>query len=244
MDKILFSQICNKIKLSNLSHDGIGVLNEKTLHAVLKNYLEPHKENHEIKIGSFVADILGEKGIIEIQTSNFSKLRKKLTPFLNETTVTVVYPIAKVKWLYWIDTQTGEITTKRRSTKTGNIYDLTHELVFIRDLLAHPNLIIMAVFLEIAEYRYLDGWSKDKKKGSTRCDKIPMALCDEIIFERAEDYKILLPAGLNDSFTAKEFSKLTKLKPRPAHAALSVMCSVGIIEHFEMRGRAFLYRRK
>lgn len=48
----------------------------KTLHAALKAYYEPDAESHEIKIGRYIADIVGENGIIEIQTQSFDKLRK------------------------------------------------------------------------------------------------------------------------------------------------------------------------
>ena len=53
-----------------------------TLHAVLKNYYEPFEQNHEIKVGRFVADIVGEQGVIEIQTRNFGNLLEKLDNFL------------------------------------------------------------------------------------------------------------------------------------------------------------------
>ena len=67
MDKELFINACKSDKCKK----GIGTLSEKTLHSVLKNYFEPFSENHEIKIGNYVADIVGENGIIEIQTRQF-----------------------------------------------------------------------------------------------------------------------------------------------------------------------------
>ena len=61
---------------------GIGTLGEKTLHAVLKNYFEPNAANHEIKVGGFVADIVNDKGVTEIQTRSFDRLKRKLSTFL------------------------------------------------------------------------------------------------------------------------------------------------------------------
>ena len=61
---------------------GIGTLSEKALHAALKSYYEPDFESREVKVGSFVADIVGENGIIEIQTRGFDRLGRKLDAFL------------------------------------------------------------------------------------------------------------------------------------------------------------------
>ena len=79
---------------------GIGTLNEKTLHAVLKCYYEPCTARHEIQLGRYVADIVSETGIVEIQTRAFHKLRDKLRYFLSiSDSVTVVYPVPHIKWL-------------------------------------------------------------------------------------------------------------------------------------------------
>ena len=69
---------------------GIGTLSEKALHAALKSYYEPDFESREVKVGGFVADIVGENGIIEIQTRGFDRLGRKLDVFLEAARVTVV----------------------------------------------------------------------------------------------------------------------------------------------------------
>ncbi|MBQ1985834.1 MAG: hypothetical protein II230_05980, partial [Clostridia bacterium] len=53
--------------------NGIGTLSEKALHAALKVYYEPDAESREITLGGYVADIVGEDGIIEIQTRGFER---------------------------------------------------------------------------------------------------------------------------------------------------------------------------
>ena len=53
---------------------GIGTQKERTLHSVLKYYLEPDAEYHEIPIGSFIADIYRDDRIIEVQTGSFTPL--------------------------------------------------------------------------------------------------------------------------------------------------------------------------
>ena len=105
-----FLAACDRIIHTEHIENGIGTLSEKTVHSVLKNYLEPDTTYHEIKTGRYVADIRTPDGIYEIQTRQFNKLRNKLEAFLPEYSVTVVYPIPHIKYLRWIDGQTGEIT--------------------------------------------------------------------------------------------------------------------------------------
>ena len=113
---------------------GIGTLSEKTVHAVLKNYYAPDEDMHEIPIENFVADIFDGEAVIEIQTRSFQNMRRKLAAFLPLYPVTIVYPIPHVKWLHWMDEETGEITPGRKSPKKGNAYQAFIELYKIRAL--------------------------------------------------------------------------------------------------------------
>lgn len=101
-----FLNACQKIRYGSKNFNGIGTLSEKTLHAVLKEYYEPRIEHQEVRVESYVADIKSEREIIEIQTQNFNKLRKKLEVFTKVCDVRIVYPIASTKWLLWIDKTT------------------------------------------------------------------------------------------------------------------------------------------
>ena len=153
---------------------GIGTLSEKTVHAVMKNYYAPDTDMHEIPIENFVADIYTGQEIIEIQTRAFNKMRRKLDAFLPLYPVTIVYPIPHIKWLSWINEETGETSPKRKSPKTGNPYMAFIELYKIRPYLSNPNLHLKLALLDMEEYRLLNGWSRDKKKGSERYDRIPV----------------------------------------------------------------------
>ena len=51
------------------------------------------------------------------------------------------------------------------------------------------------------EYRLLNGWSNDKKKGSSRFDRIPMALVEEVEINCPGDYMQFVPYDLQEQFT-------------------------------------------
>ena len=179
-DIILFHQACREIINRERASMGIGTLSEKTVHAVLKRFYEPDPEHQEIPVENFIADILRDGEIIEIQTRGFNKLRRKLDTFLKYYPVTIVYPIIHTKWLYWINEETGELSPKRKSPKTGTFYDAVPELYKIKMYLDNPNLHLCLVLIDADEYRLLNGWSRDRKKGSSRFDRIPVELVDEL----------------------------------------------------------------
>ena len=242
MDKLQFYQACDAVINVQREKNGIGTLGEKTLHAVLKRYFEPFEDSHEKKIGSYYADIVGENGIIEIQTRNFDKLRKKLECFLEVSMVTVVYPIPQVKWLSWID-ENGIVSKRRKSPRTGVPYDAFYELYKIKSFITHNNFRFCIVMLEVEEYRYLNGWSEDKKKGSTRCDRIPVALLDQIEFENVFAYKKLIPENLEIEFTVKDFEKKAGISHKTAQIALNVLFYLGAVERIGKKGNAYIYKK-
>lgn len=244
IDALRFQDACCHIVNQYRERNGIGTLGEKTVHAVLKKYLEPNEQYHEIKIKGFFADIATPDGIIEIQTRNFNSLRKKLNIFLELGPVTIVYPIPYTKWLFWIDEGTGEISSKRKSPRQGDVYMILPELYRIKDYLLHPNLKLQILLINMEESRLLNGWSKDRKKGSTRYDRIPTSLVEEVWICDTSDYMTLVPPSLTEEFTAKEFQKACHLSPKMSSYALQVLRHINAIEQVGMKGRAYLYNRK
>jgi len=221
----------------------IGTLGEKTLHAVVKHYIEPDDSKHEVKIGSFYADIVNEGAIVEIHTRSFNTLRKKLAEFMETSPVTVVYPLPNVKWILWIDEQTGEVTKKRKSPRKGVIYDAFYELYKIRPLIDHENFRLHIIFLDTEEYRYLDGWSKDKKKGSSRCDRIPVDVADEYFFNEKCDYLQFIPACLSAEFTTKDYKAAAKVNMRTSQTALNILHYMNVVKRTGKQGNLHVYER-
>ena len=223
--------------------NGIGTLGEKTVHSVLKSYYSPDQINHEIKVSGFVADICTGNEIIEIQTRNFNKLRRKLQAFLAFAPVTIVYPIPYIKWLRWVNPQTGEISPRRKSPKLGSPYMIFAELYRIKDFLINPNLRLKIVLMNIEEYRFLDGWSENKKKGSSRSDRIPTELIRELTISNLMDYQLLIPDSLGAAFTSKDFKKASGLSMSHAQTALNVLHSIGAVNRIGKTGNSYIYER-
>lgn len=219
----------------------IGTLSEKTIHAVVKNYYEPDENKQEILIEGMYADIFNGSEIIEIQTQSFDRLRKKLDHFLPLYPVTVVLPIADTKWIYWIDPDTGERSKKRKSPKKGNPYQAFLELYKIKPYLKKAGLTVKFLFMDMEEYKLLNGWSKDRKHGSERYDRIPLALTREYTFSCPRDYMLLFPENTPDTFTSKELATFLKISPRYCSVFLNIAFYLHLVNRIGKKGNAFIY---
>lgn len=237
-----FACACEQVIDQRKFEQGIGTLSEKTVHAVLKYFYEPDNTNHEQKVGSYVADILHNQQVIEIQTRNFNVMRRKLDIFLEKYKVIIVYPLIHHKKLYWINPETGEVSAGRKSPKTGSIYKIFPELYRIKDFLMHPNLQLRIVSLDIEEYRMLDGWGKDKKKGSTKNDGIPTALLEETTLSTVTDYKIFLPNSLPKQFTTADYKGIAHISKEISGVALNILHYIGLIDRVGKKGNFYLYK--
>lgn len=243
IDKELFDDACRRCIGMQRGQMGIGTLSEKTIHAVLKYYYAPNESYHEIKIQNYVADICVDGEITEIQTRGFHTMRNKLTCFLEEHDVTICYPVAHKKWISWLDMETGEITDKRKSPKTGTFYQIFPELYKIKMFLRHPNLHFIIVLIDVEETRYLNGWSYDKKRGSSRMDGIPVAIFDELRIDTIHDFAKLIPQNLAQPFTVKDFAKAAKITARTASYGLNILLETEAVKRVGKKGNAYLYER-
>lgn len=243
VDKERFCDSCHAVCGSVPSRNRIGVLSEKTLHSVIKRFIEPNEALQEVKVGGYYADIKNDDGIFEIQTSSFNRLRAKLTSYLETERVTVVYPIPAVKRLVWIDAQTGELTSPRKSPKRGSYFDAFPELYKLDMLIANESLCVLLLMIDMYEYRYQNGWSADGKKGSTRYERYPISLVDSLLLATKEDYEGLLPSDLCSPFTSREFAAAAKIRLRIAQTVLTVLLKRGAVQCVGKKGRLNLYMK-
>ena len=236
-----FEQAKHKVLLKQNDPHGFGTLQEKTVHAVMKLYYEPDEDYHEVPIEGYIADIYTGKRIIEIQNGNFNRLRPKLEAYLPLYPVTVVYPIPHHKWLIWMEEETGALSKRHKSPVTGNVYHAFPELYKIKQFLLHPNLSFAFPLLDLDEYRLLDGWSKNRKRGSHRYDRMHLTIFDEIRIECAEDFLQLVPYELEEPFTVKEFAQAAKITRDLSSATLPLLTYMQLLTRAGKRGREYLY---
>lgn len=266
-ERARFSDACAYIAEQERNEEGIGTLSEKSLHKILKRFYGGDADTCEVRIspdgsarlpseageeprraesgrGGYIADICREGRIYEIQTGSFLALKRKLEFYLLHTdfSVTVVYPVAAVKWLCWISPEDGNVSGHRRSPKRGSGREILPEMFWISEFLEHPRLTFEVPLLELCEYRLLDGWSGDKKKGSHRYERIPASLSEILRGNARSLAEELMPESLPAKFTASEASKALKMRGKKLYAALKTLCTLGLLTRSEQReGRSYVF---
>lgn len=233
------------IQLTERERVGIGMQKEKTVHAILKNTKDPDPAHQEVHLGNFIADIYDGEQVIEIQSGNFGTMWNKLRAFLPICPVTIVYPIPHIKYITWVDPETGELVKRNKSTHRGTFYHAFKEMGKIRELLPDPNLTINPMLLEIEEYRLLDGWSHDRKRGSHRYDRVPTGIYDEMLLYDPCDYAVFIPESLRDcDFTSKDLAQAVGIKEKSISYSniLLTLTTLGVVERIGKMGRSYLYR--
>ncbi len=129
----------------------IGLLNEKALHAALKEWYAHPGDQIEVKVDGYFIDIVqgshrihepqgvyGSNGVqnsqpgllVEIQTRNFSAIKRKLTDLTARHCLRLVHPIAQEKWIVKRPKRKGDRMTRRKSPKRGQTVDIFRELVY------------------------------------------------------------------------------------------------------------------
>jgi hypothetical protein len=78
---------------------GIGLLNEKPLHASLKAWCALDGDRFEVAVDGFVVDIVRGDLLVEIQTASFGAMKKKLACLLATHRVRLIHPVAAEKWI-------------------------------------------------------------------------------------------------------------------------------------------------
>ncbi len=239
--KYRFDELLNFLALNGRDSLGIGTYSEKSLHFIFKNLFEPDRDFHEVAYKGYVADVMRGRQITEIQTATLSGLRGKLDAYLTDACVRLVFPIKRYKSIVWMDPETGEVRNTPKRRKSENMYSLLCELIYIVDYLRDPNLCITAVEIAVDDYRYLDGWSRDKKKGATKLDTVPTELISITDLTIPESLFSFIPEGLEDVFSRQEFAKATGLSGRSLWAALKVLETQRVIVKTEPDGRRHRY---
>lgn len=243
LNKAHFYNIIYNTTFDEHERYNIGTYKEKKLHIMMKKYFEPDPQYHEIPTNGFIADIRRDGIITEIETSGFSGLKPKLEAYLDEYRVNLVYPMAAKRYISWIDPDTHEISARRQSPKKANAYDALFEMVRILPYVGHKNLTILAPLLEIDEYRVLNGWSRDRKKGSSRYERVPTDLFEILEFHTDDDFRRWIPETCGEDFTVNDFAKAAKIQISDARAVIKVMEQRGVIKFTGKQGRAFRFAR-
>ncbi|HJT27348.1 MAG TPA: hypothetical protein VJ784_08075 [Pyrinomonadaceae bacterium] len=222
---------------------GIGLLNEKPLHASLKQWYARPGDRFEVPVGGFVIDIVRDDLLIEIQSGNFSSIKSKLNKLALSHRVRLIYPIVQEKWIVRLQHYHSGATIRRRSPKRGRLEDLFWELVSIPQLLSNPNFSLEILMIKQEEVRRYERKRKWRGKGWVIEGRQLLQVLDRRLFGASADWLWFLPAGL-ESFTTEDLATRTNTRRELAQKMAYCLREAQMIELIGKRGRANLYRIK
>ena len=220
---------------------GIGLLNEKQLHASLKQWYARPGDRLEVPVDGFVIDIVRDDLLIEIQTRNFSSIKSKLNNLVRYHRVRLVYPIIQEKWIIRAATTNGKGTVRRKSPKRGRMEDLFWELVSIPQLLVNPNFSLEVLMIRGEEVRrYNDAKRRVRRRWLLEGRRL-LDVVDQRSFGHSADWLWFLPDGL-ESFTTSDLAIRMNTGRELAQKMAYCLREARMIELIGKRGRANLYR--
>jgi hypothetical protein len=203
-------------------------MTEYSLHSEIKDWYMVSGDELEVKVEDFIVDIIRGKLLIEIQTGNFSAIKKKLIQLLSNNQVRLVYPIAKLKWIVHVS-RSGEFVRRRKSPKKGKLTDLFYELVYAPSLIKDRNFSFEVLLIEEEEVRCNDGRGSWRRRGVSVKDRKLLNVFDRVIFEGSQDFLEFLPEELDGYFTNRVLALKLGISVRLAQKITYCLRKMGAI---------------
>ena len=219
----------------------IGTLNEKPLHASLKEWYALPGDQFEVAIDGFVIDVVQNDLLVEIQTGNFASIKAKLNKLVRSHHVRLVYPIAQEKWIVKLAKDKSSSVTRRKSPKRGRVEDLFVEMVSFPQLIKTRNFSLEILMTREEEVRRYEGKRKWRRGGWAVEERRLLDVVNRRLFERPTDWQVLLPKEMG-SFTARNLAEALGIRRPLAQKMAYCLRNAGVIELIGKQGRANLYR--
>jgi len=218
----------------------IGTLHESSLHAVLKEWYKEPSDQLEMPVENFIIDIVRNNLLIEIQTKNFSMIRRKLEKLIQNHKVRLIYPIIKDKWIINLDSQWKKIRS-RLSPKHNSYIDIFNELIRIPHMVSHPNFSIEAILVQIEEIRKNDGKGSWRRNGWSIYDQKLVRIIDQKKFYTPNDFHVLIPDNLSFPFTNLDLAYSLKRSIGLARKMSYCLRKMDVIKIIGKKGKAFIF---
>jgi hypothetical protein len=217
-------------------------MNEFSLHSEIKKVYSLPGDQFEVKVGSYIVDILRGNLVIEVQTKNFSALKEKLQVLTEKHQVRLVYPLPEKKWITQV-TKDQTVLNTHKSSRKGKLTDLFGELVMIPKMISEENFSLEVLLIDEEEVRCDDGKGSWRRRGVSIKERKLLKLNDRILFQTKIDFLKILPEGLNEVFTNRELAKLAKISVRSARQITYCLRKGGVIRVTKKDGRELVFQK-
>jgi hypothetical protein len=219
------------------------LLNEKPLHAALKEWYARPGDRFEVSVAGFVIDVVQGDLLVEIQTGNFASIKSKLVELTDAHQVRLVYPIAQEKWIVKLAKDGSGEVMRRKSPKRGTVEEVFSELVSFPQLLSSPNFSLEVLLIQEEEVRRYEGMRRWRQRGWVTEERRLLEVVERKLFEVPADMGELLPSKLEEPFTTADLAGAIDCRQKLAQKMAYCLRRTGVIEQVGKRGMANLYVR-
>lgn len=223
-----------------MSPSRIGKVNESSLHASLIQWYMQAGDTLEKSVEGYVIDIIRDGLLIEVQTGNFIKIKRKIMELIDNHQIRIVYPIARQKWILRI-ANNGLVLQRRKSPKRGKLEQVFNELVRFPNLAQNPNFSMDLIFVQEEDIWKDDGLGSWRRKGWSVYDRRLLTVEYNQLFYSPQDYLKLLPSSLKEEFTKRDLSDTLDISQRLAGRMVYCLKGMGVIQVTRKHKNANLY---
>jgi hypothetical protein len=217
-------------------------MTEYSLHSEVKAWYSALGDELEVRVNDgFVIDVVRDNLLIEIQTRNFSAIRKKLNKLVVDNRVRLVYPIAKLKWIIYVS-KLGDVVSRRKSPKRGKLIDLFYELVHLSYLVKNKNFSFEVLLIEEEDLRCNDGNGSWRRRGVSIKDRRLLTVFDRVVFENSRGFLRFLPFDMGESFTNKFLAKKLGISIRLAQKITYCLRKMDLISIDGKKSKELLFK--
>ena len=222
--------------------NGIGTLQEKSLHAAVKDWYATPEDRLEHAVDGYVVDIVrDDTTLIEIQTGGFAPLKRKLRALTADYTVRLVHPIAAMKWIVRVASDGVKEIGRRRSPKRGRAEHVFEELVSIPELINQDSFSLELLLIHEEEVRCYDGKGSWRHPEWRRHDRRLVEVEERRVFQHSDDFLDFVPADLPRPFTNRELAEATRYRLPLAGKMTYCLRRMGALRVTGKRGNAQLF---
>jgi hypothetical protein len=221
---------------------GIGTLQERSLHAKIKELYNTPGSEVEVNVDGFVIDVVQGDLLIEIQTRSFSSIKAKLFKLMKSHPVRLVYPLTHEKWVVR-QSMDREVIGRRKSPKKMGFHHIFEELVSIPTFIKHSNFELEVLLIQEEEVRVNDGKGSWKRRGWSSLDRRLVDVVDRKLYSEPNDFLRMIPGSIEEPFTTKTLAEVLKIPRRLVQKMVYCMRKMEILKIAGKEGNAHLYVR-
>ncbi|MDP2361143.1 MAG: hypothetical protein Q8O14_10360 [bacterium] len=219
----------------------IGTLAEGHLHASLKDRCAEPGARYEALVEGLIVDVVNPGGLVEVQTSGFSRLKPKLERLLPAHGLRLVLPIPGEKIIVRMEEDEcgRRELSRRRSPKRGQWWEAFRELVSIAPWLLHPNLCVELLLTREEEIRAHQPGKAWRRQGWVVRERRLVEVLEVRAFHGRGDWAALLPFAAGEPFTSADLAAAWGSPRWVGQKACYTLHRAGLLERLGKQGRCW-----